>query len=126
MFHEQRYGCWCGPGNVCTEVRDAIDACCKEHDVAYARLGVTSGTPGPGQVDMWSPEGFKRTMFADAGLVACTQLTKLDLHPYGPAAAAYREGVAFIFGTRAAIGSWLLTNPGGVLISPAASPPEIR
>jgi hypothetical protein len=125
MFHEQRYGCWCGPGNVCTETRDAIDACCKEHDLAYARLGVTSGTPAPGQVDMWSPEGFKRTMLADGALVACTQITKLDLHFYGPAAAAYREGVALIFGTRAAIAGWLMSN-SGITMSPAASPPTGR
>jgi hypothetical protein len=103
MFQEQRYGCWCGPGNVCTHTVDAIDECCKAHDLAYAAAGVTSDDPPPpGKVNMWTIDGLKRSMRADADLVTCTQATKYDLHFYGPAAALYREGVALIFGLRAA------------------------
>lgn len=103
MFQEQRYGCWCGPGNVCTTVTDKIDACCKRHDEAYARAGVTSGS-GP-SVNIWTVEGLKRTRAADLELVRCTQATLWDWHWYGPAAHAYRTGIAFIFGARAAAAS---------------------
>lgn len=104
MFEEQRYGCWCGPGNVCSEVRDDIDQCCKNHDEAYAAAKVTSdSSPAAGSVSMWSIEGLKRTMAADLVLVACTQATYLDLHFYGPEAVLYREGVNAIFGNRARV-----------------------
>ena len=106
-FGEKRYGCFCGPGHVCETPHDAIDQCCKEHDEAYDRAGVSS-TPGPGQVNMWSAEGFVRTMGADLALVGCTAATMYDLHIYGPAAAAYRASVAVIFGSRAAIATALV------------------
>jgi hypothetical protein len=111
MFREQRYGCWCGPGNVCDGVTDRIDACCKRHDLDYAAAGVTSEDPAPpGQYNMWGIEGFKRTMVADARLVACTQATKYDWRFYGPTAALYREGVALIFGMRATIAAWIMSK----------------
>jgi hypothetical protein len=111
MFEEQRYGCWCGPGNVCDRVTDDIDSCCKRHDEDYAAARVTSEDPPPtGWFNMWSAEGFKKTMVADARLVACTQATKYDLNFYGPAAAAYREGVALIFGFRATVAAWLYAH----------------
>ncbi len=104
LYHEQRYGCWCGPGHVCDTDRDDMDTCCHAHDDAYEAAGVTSDDPPPsGQVGMWTIEGFKKTMIADLTLVGCTQATGFDLHFYGPTAALYRTGVALIFGTRAAI-----------------------
>jgi len=109
MFSELRYGCWCGPGNVCTQETDAIDTCCRIHDQAYERVGVSSGTLRPGQVSMWSAEGLRRTVGADLALVFCTRRTYVDPHWYGPAATLYREGVATVFTARAAIGS---TIPG--------------
>ncbi len=120
MFTEQRYGCWCGPGNVCEDVQDDIDAACKRHDQDYGRVGVTSSSPPPaGQASMWSIEGFKRTMGADARLVAGVQATNFDLHFYGPSAALYKAGVTIIFGARAAIGA-ALTVAGWA----ASIPPE--
>lgn len=100
MFEEKRYGCWCGPSNVCFKVINNIDRCCQAHDEAYARVGVTSGN-GSG-INMWTVEGLKRTQDADLELVRCTQATLFDPHWYGPAANLYRTGVAIIFGTRAA------------------------
>jgi len=112
MFEEKRYGCWCGPGNVCNRVIDAIDSCCKQHDNGYGRVGVTSSSPpGPGKVSMWSSEGLKRTMWIDLTLVACTKLTNYDWHFYGPAARLFKEGVAIVFGGRAAIAAILFANP---------------
>ncbi len=106
MFSEQRYGCWCGPGHVCEEVQDDIDKCCKAHDLAYDAVGVTSESPAPsGMAGMWSIEGFRRTMAADAKLVAGVNGTIFDFNFYGPAAAAYRAGVTLIFGPRALIGA---------------------
>ena len=97
-FREQRYGCWCGPGNVCSQTRDVLDLCCKAHDNAYAAVGVTSGSSGG--ISMWSVEGLKRTEAADSALVACAAraMTNPSL---GPAAGAYARGVMSIFGTRA-------------------------
>jgi len=108
MFAEQRYGCWCGPGNVCEDVQDDIDATCKRHDEDYGRVGVTSASPPPaGEASMWSIEGFKRTMSADARLVAGVIATDYDLHFYGPSAALFKAGVKILFGGRAAIGAVL-------------------
>ncbi len=101
MFTENRYGCWCGPGNVCPEVRDPIDACCKAHDEGYARVGVSS-TPKPGEVDMWSADGFIRTMEIDKALVGCTQTAQQKDKRLG-AAQLYVTGVSLIFGTRVSI-----------------------
>jgi hypothetical protein len=118
LYNEQRYGCWCGPGHVCEDVRDDIDACCKAHDQAYDAAGVTSGTPGPGQVGMWDPQGFIRTMAADQALVNCTQDTAFDSHFYGPTAAVYRAGVALIFESRVAIAAALaVASAAGTLSS---------
>lgn len=111
IYEEQRYGCWCGPGNVCDEETDDIDSCCKRHDEDYGRAKVTSDeNPPSGWVNMWTIEGLKRTMMADLRLVTCTQATKYDLNFYGPAAAVYREGVALIFGGRTAAAAWLYTH----------------
>ena len=110
MYKEQRYGCWCGPGNVCEEERDTIDACCKRHDLAYDALGVSGDKPGPGQVGMWSIEGLRKTVLADLTFVACLDLTARDWHFYGPVAAAYRALAQFIFITRALIGAWIIVN----------------
>jgi len=111
MWNEKRYGCWCGPGNVCNEVRDDIDSCCKDHDNGYKSVGVTSGTPGPGEVDMWSSEGLVRTMPIDLALVDCTHSTWYDFHFYGPSAVLYRASVELIFGTRALIAANLIIHP---------------
>lgn len=97
-FREQRYGCWCGPGNVCSQTRDVLDLCCKAHDNAYAAVGVTSGSSGG--ISMWSVEGLKRTEAADSALVACAARALTD-PSLGPAAHAYARGVMTIFGTRA-------------------------
>lgn len=111
MFAEQRYGCWCGPGHTCNEETDQIDHCCHQHDEAYNSLGVTSDDPpAPGAVGMWTVDGFKRTVAADAQLVACVTATEFDTHFYGPEAALYRGGVQTIFGGRAVIAAWLITN----------------
>jgi hypothetical protein len=100
MFTQARWGCWCGPGNVCTTIQDPMDACCRAHDQEYTRVGVTSGT-GPG-IGMWTLDGLKRTRIADETLVVCTQKTLWDGRFYGPAGATFRYGVAYVFGTRAA------------------------
>jgi len=111
MFVEHRYGCWCGPGHTCTDETDQIDHCCHQHDEAYEAAGVTSDDPPPaGSVGMWTVEGFKRTVTADAELVACVSATEFDTHFYGPEAALYRGGVQVIFGGRAAIAAWLFAN----------------
>src|SRR5579859_951525 len=110
MYKEQRYGCWCGPGHVCEEERDNIDACCKRHDLAYDALGVSGSETGPGQVGMWSIEGLRRTVRADLTFVASLELTAFDPHFYGPAAAHYRAAAQLIFGTRALIGAWITAN----------------
>lgn len=96
-FREQRYGCWCGPGNVCDTVTDELDRCCQAHDRAYAAVGVSSGSGG---ISMWSIEGLKRTEAADDALVACAA-RNLNLPALGPAARAYARSVMVIFGTRA-------------------------
>ena len=108
LFIEHRHGCWCGPGHICEEERDAMDSCCKTHDNAYDALGVTSGGPGAGGgVDMWSREGLKLTVEADEALVACVdQLSDLDAE-----GEAYRAGVEAIFGGRASIGRLLRRLP---------------
>jgi hypothetical protein len=104
MFAEQRYGNWCGPGNVGTEITDDMDACCNAHDNAYGAQSVTSEDPAPsGYYSMWDIEGFKRTMEADATLVACVAATAVDTHFYGPSAAVFRAGVVAVFGARATI-----------------------
>ena len=111
MFVEHRYGCWCGPGHTCTDETDQIDHCCHKHDEAYEAAGVTSDDPPPtGSVGMWTVEGFKRTVAADAELVACVSATEFDTHFYGPEAALYRGAVQLIFGGRAAIAAWLFAN----------------
>jgi hypothetical protein len=97
-FREQRYGCWCGPGNVCTQTRDVLDLCCKAHDNAYAAVGVSSRSSGG--INMWSVEGLKRTEAADSALVACAARA-LTNPALGPAAHAYARAVTTIFGTRA-------------------------
>jgi hypothetical protein len=97
-FRERRYGCWCGPGNVCSQTRDVLDLCCKAHDNAYAAVGVTSGSSGG--IGMWSVEGLKRTEAADSALVSCAARA-LTNPALGPAAHAYARGVMTIFGTRA-------------------------
>ena len=88
-----------------------MDACCHRHDLDYAAAGVTSDDPPPaGQVGMWTAQGFVRTIAADATLVGCVTATEFDSHWYGPEAAAYRAAVQLIFGGRATIAAWLLTN----------------
>jgi len=111
MFVDHRYACWCGPGHVCNEEQDQIDHCCHQHDEAYEAAGVTSDDPPPsGTYGMWSVEGIKRTVAADATLVACVTATEFDTHFYGPEAAVYRTGVQAIFGGRALMAAWLATN----------------
>lgn len=111
MFKEKRYGCWCGPLNVCEEERDGIDSCCKKHDKEYEARRVSGGSkPAPGQVDMWSIEGFRRTVEADLTLVKCLTKTIFELHFYGPAASDYRTLAQLIFSARAAMGSWIRLN----------------
>lgn len=107
MFQENRYGCWCGPGHVCREVRDPIDACCKAHDKGYDRQRVSS-TPGPGEIDMWSAEGFVRTAGIDQALVDCTQAAQSKDLRLGTAE-LYVDGVELIFGTRVRIASAIQT-----------------
>lgn len=34
-----KYGCWCGEGNGCTSVKDAVDKVCKTHDKCYEAKG---------------------------------------------------------------------------------------
>lgn len=99
-FLEQKYGCWCGKGNVCSTVTDSLDGCCRTHDAAYGAVGV--GTAGG--IDMWTIEGLKRTVPADQALVYCSSMAINDATPYGPAARTYQQGIVGIFGTRAAAG----------------------
>ena len=99
-FLQQKYGCWCGKGNVCSTVTDSLDGCCRAHDAAYGAVRV--GTAGG--ADMWTVEGLKRTVPADEALVGCSNLAINDGTPYGPAARAYQQGIVGIFGTRAAAG----------------------
>jgi hypothetical protein len=53
---------------------------------------------------MWTVEGLKRTVPADEALVRCSSLAIGDGTPYCPSARAYQQGIAGIFGTRAAAG----------------------
>ena len=116
LFLEQRYGCYCGSGRACDEVIDDIDSCCKDHDDAYDDVHVSSDSADSAEsadsttVDMWSIEGFKRTMAADAVLVGCTLKTFFDSNFYGPTAGLFRRGVALVFGGRAVIAAWLITH----------------
>lgn len=111
MFVNERYGCWCGPGNICNEETDGIDTCCHQHDLGYDAVGVNSLDPAPaGQVNMWTIEGVKRTVEADAALVACTMATEFDDHFYGPEAAVYRAAMQLICAGRAAVAAWLISN----------------
>jgi Phospholipase A2 len=99
-FTEQRYGCWCGKGNVCSIPVDSLDRCCQAHDNAYGAVGV--GTPGG--VDMWTLEGLKRTVASDEALVRCSTAAINNGTPYGPAPRAYHKGIVAIFGTRTRAG----------------------
>jgi hypothetical protein len=96
-----RHGCWCGPGNVCEEEKDALDACCHQHDLAYDSLGVASGS------SMWTREGLKLTVEADEALVNCSSgVSGLDSDGEN-----YRTGVQLVFGKRAQIGRLLRRLP---------------
>jgi hypothetical protein len=108
LFIENRHGCWCGPGHLCEEEQDEMDAVCHVHDNAYDALGVTSGGVNAGSgIDMWSRAGLTATVEADEALVAgVSALDNLDAE-----AAAYRAGVELIFGTRARIGYLLRRLP---------------
>jgi hypothetical protein len=96
-FSTQKYGCYCGKGTECNHVKDNLDRCCLQHDRAYGAVGVND------TVDMWTPLGFRRSRQADLALAACASRTRYEWHWYGPAAAAYREALIFIFTTRADI-----------------------
>jgi hypothetical protein len=104
MYEEKRYGCWCGPSHVCSEVSDNLDVCCKNHDETYDKLHVTSDpNPGIGEVNMWSSEGIIKTQEADSALIKCAQQTRFDRHYYGPSGEVYRDAIALIFGGRVAM-----------------------
>ena len=104
-FSTKRYGCFCGKGTQCSHPKDALDRCCLDHDAAYGRHGVNT------TIDMWTPRGFILSRPADLALVACAGRTRWDPHWYGPAAAAYREALILIFGTRAKVAATLATMP---------------
>lgn len=103
-----RHGCWCGPGHVCEDEKDSLDACCHQHDLAYDQLGVTADS-------MWSLDGLKKTVEADRALVECSHMASgLDAD-----ALAYRGAIETIFTHRAEIGQLLRLldpaprHPGG-------------
>lgn len=58
------YGCWCGPGNRCSDDVDKMDGCCHQHDLAYDGLQLDFNS-------MWSPAAIVATMEADQALVDC-------------------------------------------------------
>ena len=39
---EAMYGCWCGKGNRCTSVKDAVDGVCRAHDKCYDSKGTAN------------------------------------------------------------------------------------
>ena len=97
---QQRYGCYCGLGSICSTARDGLDRCCQAHDAANSAVGVG----GPGGVDMWTLDGIKRTVSADEALVRCSSAAISDPTLYGPAERLYQRGIVSIFSTRASAG----------------------
>lgn len=85
------YGCYCGAGSSCPALNctpaNALDACCKQHDIDYA---------GCSFLDRYNP--FSRcyaiTRVADARLCACARGLSGRFHG---ASEAYRLGVIGIF-----------------------------
>jgi hypothetical protein len=65
------YGCWCGPGHRCEDPVDAMDSCCKTHDLAYDALRLDS-------VTMWGPAAMVATIEADEALVDCVSSSSTD------------------------------------------------
>jgi hypothetical protein len=74
-----RYGNWCGPGNTNAPPIDGLDRCCQAHDNAYGVVGVggpcthPGGCGGASGINMWTPQGFLRTVPADLALVRCSR-----------------------------------------------------
>lgn len=90
-----RHGCWCGPGNVCTDEQDDLDSACRRHDEAYAAVGVNTADG----VSMWSVDGFRLTRQADR--VLAEEAGRLAVGDE-----QYRRDLIWLFSTRATIGEF--------------------
>jgi Phospholipase A2 len=85
------YGCWCGPGNRCTEDVDAMDGCCHHHDLAYDSLDLAFDS-------MWSPAAMVATIDADETLVSCVSAS--DKPEDSDETKAYRAVLLDVFKAR--------------------------
>jgi hypothetical protein len=97
MFTQARYGCWCGPGNVCQDEQDQMDGCCHHHDLAYDSLGLTFGS-------MWTFDAMKKTLSADETLIACVESSE----PGEEAGKVYRDLLLTVMKGRVSVAQWLL------------------
>jgi hypothetical protein len=93
---ETRHGCWCGPGNICDEDKDAVDSCCHQHDLAYDTLGFDQDT-------MWTIDAMKATLQADQQLVECVTAAEAE----DTETAVYREALLIVMGGRIKVAEWL-------------------
>lgn len=67
-LHTQFWGNFCGAGNKgeSKAPTDTLDSCCKQHDQAYATLGL-------GAFNQFTPQGLVKGAEANAALAACAQ-----------------------------------------------------
>ena len=91
------YGCWCGPGNRCSEDVDAMDGCCHQHDLAYDALGLDFDT-------MWSPVAIVKAHSADQALYDCVSSSA---EPTDDEGRDYRAILLDAFKARLEIAGWL-------------------
>jgi hypothetical protein len=92
------YGCWCGPGNRCTEDKDAMDSCCHTHDSAYTALNLDSNK-------MWTAAAFVATRAADRALIECVNAAPREGET--DEASIYRALLLEIFNKRLEVGDLL-------------------
>jgi hypothetical protein len=97
MFTQARYGCWCGPGNVCDGEQDAMDTCCHHHDLAYDALGLAFAS-------MWTFDAMKTTLSADETLIACVEASE----PAEEVGKVYRDLLLTVMKGRVLVTQWLL------------------
>jgi hypothetical protein len=91
------YGCWCGPGHRCEDPVDAMDSCCKTHDLAYDGVGLDFGS-------MWTPAAIVKAQSADQALYDCVSASP---EPEEEEARAYRAVLLAAFKGRLEIASFL-------------------
>ena len=110
-----RYGCFCGVGE-CEDKKtiNDLDECCKDHDMKYNEHFLTGGKPGPGEISMWSREGFLLSREADRVLVRCAIRSRSDPRTMDLAGRATRALAVVLYSLRAAYASRLQSNDARV------------